>query len=248
VLLDLSAPIGNWEPPAGTTTACIFAAVARLADCHGDPAGSERINVTNTVQLVDRMVAKGIYVLFLSTNQVFDGQEPWMPAQSRHSPVSEYGRQKARTEAALQAMINAGAPVAILRFAKVVTPGMTLLRQWQAALAAGQGVRAFHDMVMAPVPVRLVSKAIAAILSETPPGIWQLSGPSDISYAQIALHIARSVGAARSLVEPVAAASAGMPVGSTPRHTTLDSHDLCERFAIAVPRPWPVIDALLRYS
>src|SRR5260221_14289600 len=44
VFLDLAAPLGDWQPPTETTTACIFAAVARLADCHRDPAGSALVN------------------------------------------------------------------------------------------------------------------------------------------------------------------------------------------------------------
>jgi dTDP-4-dehydrorhamnose reductase len=245
VFLDLAAPFGDWQPPTETTTACIFAAVARLADCHRDPAGSALINVTRTLALVERLVSHGIYVLFLSTNQVFDGREPWVSAQTPHSPTSEYGHQKARTEAALQAMMNAGAPVAILRLAKVVSPGMALLRQWKAALAAGRKVQAFYDMVMAPVPAAIVAAAIAALLSERSPGIWQLSGPNDISYTQIAVHIARRVAAPRHLVDPVAASSAGLPVGTTPRHTTLDRGGLHNRFGIAVPEPWSVIDDAL---
>ena len=245
VFLDLAAPLGDWQPPTETTTACIFAAVARLADCHRDPAGSALVNVTHTLALVERLVSRGIHVLFLSTNQVFDGREPWVSAQTPHSPTSEYGHQKARTESALQAMMNAGAPVAILRLAKIVPPGLALLRQWEATLAAGRKVQAFYDMVMAPVPAAIVAAAIAALLSERGPGIWQLSGPNDISYTQIAAHIARRIAAPRHFVEPVAASSAGMPVGTTPRHTTLDSSRLCDRFGIAVPEPWSVIDEVL---
>jgi len=47
------------------------------------------------------------------------------------------------------------------------------------------------------------------------------------------------------LVRPVTAASAGMPEGSTPRHTTLDSGALQRRFGIAAPEPWPTIEAVL---
>ena len=83
-------------------SACVCAAVARLAACAADPEGTAHINVTQTLALVDKLLARGIYVLFLSTNQVFDGSVPQMPAGAPYSPVSEYGRQKARTETALR--------------------------------------------------------------------------------------------------------------------------------------------------
>jgi hypothetical protein len=42
-------------------------------------------------------------------------------------------------------------------------------------------------------------------------------------------------------------ASAGMPEGSTPRHTTLDCRALRARFDIAAREPWPTIDRVLAF-
>jgi dTDP-4-dehydrorhamnose reductase len=245
IFLDLTPPLAAWQPPAETRAACIFAAVGHLVDCQRDPVGSALINVTRTVELVERLVARDIYVLFLSTNQVFDGSRPQVPAATPLAPVSEYGRQKACTETRLQAMMAAGAPVGILRLAKIVAPGMALLRQWQGALAAGQPVHAFRDMVMAPTPVGVAAAAITALLAERCSGIWQLTGPRDISYAEIAAYIGRRLNADPALIQPVAAASAGMPKGSTPRHTTLDSSALRARFGIGAPTPWSTIEGVL---
>jgi dTDP-4-dehydrorhamnose reductase len=246
VFLDLAPPLAEWQPPAETRAACIFAAVGHLVDCQRDPVGSALINVTRTVELIERLVARKVYVLFLSTNQVFDGSRPQVPVATPLGPVSEYGRQKARTETRLQAMTAAGAPVGILRLAKIVAPGMALLRQWQEALAAGRPVHAFHDMVMAPTPIGVAAAAITALLAERCSGIWQLTGPRDISYAEVATYIARHLDADRALVRPVAAA--GMPEGSTPRNTTLDSSALRARFGIATPAPWPTIEGVLSPS
>jgi len=248
IFLDLAVPLGDWQPPSEIAAVGIFAAVGHLVDCHRDPVGSALVNVTRTIELVERLANGGIYVLFLSTDKVFDGSRKLMPATAPLCPASEYGRQKARTETRLQAMIGAGAPIGILRLAKIVSPGMGLLLQWQAALAAGTPINAFHDMMMAPTPVTDAAAAIATLLGERAAGVWQLSGACDISYAEIAAHIARFVRADPGLVQPVAAASAGMPSGSTPRHTTLDSTALRQRFAIAAREPWPVIDAIFDAS
>src|ERR1700720_973940 len=70
--LDLSGPLALWEPPKGTVTACVCAAVARLQTCANDPEASARINVIQSLRLIEKLLASGIYVLFLSTNQVFD--------------------------------------------------------------------------------------------------------------------------------------------------------------------------------
>ena len=92
-------------------------------------------------------------MLFLSTDKVFDGTRPQVPADAAPCPVSEYGRQKAAAEAALVERMRQSAPAAILRLAKIVSPGMDLLRQWIANLGAGKPIRAFDDMMMALGPL-----------------------------------------------------------------------------------------------
>jgi dTDP-4-dehydrorhamnose reductase len=243
--LDLSQPVDDWPIPDGIGAACFCAAIARLADCAGDPEGSARVNVTGTVALADRLLARDTPVLFLSTDKVFDGTRPHVPAVTPPCPVSEYGRQKAAAEAALGERVREGAPAAILRLAKVVSPGMELLRQWIDSLRAGKPIRAFDDMMMAPTPVALVAEAIERLLAETTAGIFQLTGPCDIAYSEVASHLARRIDADPALVEAVSAYSAGLPEGSTAANTTLDSSALRDRFGIAVPDAPDVIDRLI---
>ncbi len=214
--LDLSRPVGDWPIPDGVSAVCFCAAIARLNDCANNPEASALINVTGTIGL-----------------------------ETPPCPVSEYGRQKAAAEVALGERMRAGAPVTVLRLAKIVSPGMELLRQWIVSLAGGKSIRAFDDMMMAPTPVAVAAAAIERLLAEPNPGIFQLSGPRDVAYSGVALRLAHSLGADPALVDPVSAYSAGLPPGSTAQHTTLDSSALRERFGIAVPDAWAVIDELL---
>jgi dTDP-4-dehydrorhamnose reductase len=243
--LDLAQAVDDWPIPANVSAACLCAAIARLADCARDPAGSTRVNVTGTVVLANRLSARGIPLLFLSTDKVFDGARPLVPADARPCPVSEYGRQKAAAEIALLRPLPGDAPVAVLRLAKIVSPGMDLLRQWIVNLGSGKPVRGFDDMMIAPTPIALVAVAIECLLTEPASGIFQLTGPRDVAYSDIADRLAHRLGADPSLVERVSAYSAGLPPGSTARNTTLDSGGLRERFGISVPDAWAVIDALI---
>jgi dTDP-4-dehydrorhamnose reductase len=243
--LDLSGSLDDWEPPPNMHAACVCAAIARLAACHADPTGSAHINVTQTLALIERLTALGIYVLFLSTNQVFDGETPHVPAHAPISPVSEYGRQKARTETVLRDHMARGAPVAILRLAKVVAPGMGLFRGWIEALSLEKPIRAFHDMTLAPTPIDIAVAAISNLMSDQVRGIFQLTGPYDVSYVEIGCYLAQRLGVNRALVQSVSARSIGLPAGTAPRHTTLDSKYLRNRYALASPDPWTVIDSVI---
>jgi dTDP-4-dehydrorhamnose reductase len=242
LMLDLSASLDDWQPPAGVHAACIFAAVARLGACQSDPAGSAHINVVQTTALIERLLAAGIYVLHLSTNQVFDGLTPHVRPETPTSPVSEYGRQKARCEAALLEFLKHGAPVAILRLAKVLTSDTPLLREWSAALAQDRPIHPFHDMTLAPTPIDLVARAIAALLQDRATGLFQLTGPRDVSYSDLAFALAARTGADQALVQPTSAAGANLPLGSTPPYTTLDSTRLAERYGISAPDAFEALD------
>jgi dTDP-4-dehydrorhamnose reductase len=243
--LDFAAPLDDWEPPAGTTAACFFAAIARIAACDADPQGSARVNVTQTIALADKLMARGISVLFLSTNQVFDGTVPNVPPDAPHSPVTEYGRQKARTETMLRARMEQGKPAAILRLAKIVSPDMPLLRGWIDMLAAGKSIRAFRDMTMAPAETVMVAEAIAALMKDGPAGTFQLTGPRDVSYADIGRYIAAQLGADPALVIEGSTADAGLPPGTSRMHTTLDSSALRDTYGIAAPDMIEIIDGVI---
>jgi dTDP-4-dehydrorhamnose reductase len=242
LMLDLSAPLDGWQPPEGVRAACIFAAVARLGACQSDPAGSAYVNVTQSITLVERLLDAGIYVLHLSTNQVFDGRTPHVRPQAPTCPVSEYGRQKALCEAALREHMRRGAPVAILRLAKVLTSDTPLLHEWSAALAQGRPIHPFHDMTLAPTPIDLVARAIAALLQDQASGLFQLTGPRDVSYSDMAFALAARMGADRGLVQPTSAAAANLPAGATPPYTSLDSTGLAERYGIIAPDAFVTLD------
>jgi dTDP-4-dehydrorhamnose reductase len=242
--LDFGRPIEKFAVPEGITAACICVAVARLAACAADPAGSARVNVEQTLALVDLLTARNVYTLFLSTNQVFNGNEPHVPAEAPTSPVSEYGRQKAVTEDALRARMANGAPIGILRLAKVVSPGMALVEAWRQELTAGRSIRAFSDMTMAPVPVDIVAASIAHLMEDRLPIVAQLTGPRDVTYVDVGRFVAESIGADLGLVDPVSALENGLPPGSTPRNTTLDSSYLAGRYGLTVPDAFDVIETL----
>ena len=239
--LNFGDSIADWRPPNGTDAACIFAAIARLNICAADPIGSANINVTQTLSLIERLLADNIYVLFLSTNQVFDGTKPMMKVNAALSPVSEYGQQKAKVESQLHRYVNRGAPISVLRLTKVLSPRMPLLRGWIEKLSANAPIAAFHDMMLAPVPTSLVVQTINSLMASRITGIFQLSGERDVSYADVGRHLAERLSVDPALVVETSAADNGQPAGATPRFTSLDSTILCKRLGLKVPEVWDAI-------
>ncbi len=218
--LDLAAQPESWPELPRVRAAVICAAVARLQDCADDAEGSARINVGGTIALAERLAARGVYTLFLSSDKVFDGLVPQRRRDDAPCPRTEYGRQKAAAERAILGLGRAGA---VLRLAKVLSPELTLLQDWRRALGAGRPIEAFHDMWLAPVRDDVVARLAARLVAERRPGIFQASGDQDIAYLELALSLARALGVDRGLVRARAADPALVPPEARPRHSTLDS-------------------------
>ena len=128
--------------------------------------------------------------------------------------------------------------------AAAVTAFEQHLNGWINALTARQPIRAFHDMTMAPVPTELVTAGITALLHDRARGIFQLTGSRDATYADVGRFIAHRVGADPTLVTTISASDAGLPEGATPRHTTLDSSALRDRYGLSTPDTWDVIEGV----
>ncbi len=121
---------------------------------------------------------------------------------------------------------------------------MALLDGWIADLSAGKTIGAFSDMTLAPTPTDLVCAAIIALLQDRLPGIFQFTGPRDVSYAEVGRFLATYCNADPLLVKETSARSAGLPEGSTPANTTLDSTALRERYGLTAPDVWQVLSQL----
>src|SRR4029077_13292605 len=99
--LDLSQPPESWPALPECRAAVFCAAMTNLEQCRRDPAESRRINVVQTLHLARRLAEQNCFVVFISTNLVFDGAKPFRRQDDPTCPRTEYGRQKAEVEAAL---------------------------------------------------------------------------------------------------------------------------------------------------
>jgi len=232
LFLDLAQPPNQFSPPfSGAGIAILCAAITSQAQCEREPMATQRVNVDHTVALAERLVQVGMFVIFLSSNAVFDGEKPLVPADSPACPVTEYGRQKARTEARLLEM---GEQVAIVRLTKVLAPDTALLKDWAANLGAGRAVHPFSDAVMAPISAAFTVDLVRRVATIRQAGVVQVSASQDISYEMAALHLAHLLSAPSALVKPASYRDAG--IANMPRHTTLEPSSL-RKLGLTQPHP-----------
>ncbi len=229
--LDLATNPKSWPALPPCDVAYLCAATTKLDACENDPAATARINVERTVELARRLHAQGSFVVFLSTNHVFDGSKPFRRFDEVPCPINRYGAQKAEAEKAILALGHS----AVLRLTKIIPTPFPLFAQWREKLLAGEPVRAFTDMAIAPVPLALTVEALLAVGEAKQSGIWQLSGPRDANYYELALGLARKLGFNEALVVASTAREAGIPASFVPQYSTYENR---------LPVPITVPDAL----
>jgi dTDP-4-dehydrorhamnose reductase len=230
--LDLRRDPSGWRPPGPVSLALLCAGVTSLRVCEDDPEGTGLVNVKHLGALASALEAQGAFLVFLSSNLVFDGSVPRRAPGDPVCPATEYGRQKAAAEGPVLA--SGGA---VVRLTKVLGPGDAVLSSWMASLRKGEPIEPFRDKVMAPVELGLVADALVRIAASRLAGITQVSARRDLSYVKVAELLCRELGADRSLVRPRDSAAAGLPAAFSPAHTTLCTGRLALELGLDAPDP-----------
>jgi dTDP-4-dehydrorhamnose reductase len=239
--LDLAtAAVRRRPPPVPLSAAILCAGVTSVDLCRAEPERTARINVHGMIALARALADQGVFVVFPSSNMVFDGARPHRREEEPTCPRTEYGRQKVRVEEALATLAPS---TAVVRFTKILGSEMPLIRGWIDALRAGREIYPFFDMVMAPVTHAFATEALAKIVEERQSGVFHVSARQDVSYAEVARRLARRLEVSPRLVVPVSSQTRGLTAEVVPAHTTLDATRLRTVLGMESPDAWDVIDA-----
>lgn len=240
IVLDLASDPHTWPDWPRADAAYLCAAVTSQQACQNDPQGTALINVHHTLELAERLMNQGTFVVFVSTNLVYDGSVPFTSQDLPVTPQTEYGRQKAAVERELPAR---GEYAAVVRLGKVLPSGYPLFATWKQQLLAGQAIHPFADACISPLPIGFVGELLLRVGGERRPGLIQATGNRDVSYAEIAARLAARIGADPELVQPQRVADRHPELLPLPRHATLATSAELSRWGLTIPDVWATIDA-----
>lgn len=205
--VDLSK--GDFRDALDFSASVVFfcAAMTNIQTCENAPDETRKVNVSQTLALIKELVRRDAFVVWLSSSTVFDGQRSGMTEDSPNSPITNYGRQKAETEQTILGSPQLAARVAIVRLSKVVSPTQGIAAEFMRLLQSGELVEAFSDLYLSPVSLAYVCRGLQKIAQARVPGVFHLSGETELSYSQFARLLADRAGAAGDLVRPVVSVS-----------------------------------------
>lgn len=195
--LDLKENLKKWKLPK-CNTIVICAAIARMQDCYLNHASSERVNIKAANFLAEYFVSRKTHIIFLSTNQVFDGIKSRHKTNSQKSPKSIYGSQKTKAENNL--ISRCCGSLSLIRLTKVLSISMNLIDSWSSDLYQDKTISAFDDMYLSPVSLGDTAESIIYCIKNKRFGLFQLSGQNDINYFDFAKKISTFLNKNKNLI------------------------------------------------
>jgi dTDP-4-dehydrorhamnose reductase len=161
----------------------ICAAVTNILQCEKSPKESKKINVDNTIKLIDYVTENDSFVVFLSSNAVFDGAKSFYKHTDITSPKTLYGQYKKIVEDYIENNTN---NACILRLTKVISKNTPFIKHWEQQLSKGIDIYAFNNKFLSAVSIESVISAIHILINSKKNGIFHLGGKEEISYFNFA--------------------------------------------------------------
>ncbi len=158
----------------------ICAAMTNIAECEENPNLCKRINLINTIRLIDNAVANDNFVIFLSSNTVFDGTQSFYKHTDETNPISEYGKCKKAVEDHITN--NTNKKGCVIRFTKVISKKTPFIKRWESESEKGLFIKAYSNKLISAISIGSAVSAIKLLINTKKSGIFQLGGSEEVSY------------------------------------------------------------------
>lgn len=213
---DIKTCFENYRP----THVIHTAALTDVDRCEREPEMCKMINETATELLVQAASRVEAHFMFISTDFVFDGEKGNYQEEDVLSPLSEYGRSKARGENFVQ--LNSTHGWSIVRTIIVYGVGHALSRSnvivWaKGALERGDAIQIIDDQFRAPSYADDLAAGCIGIIEHKEEGIFHIAGPETLSIYQIVERIAQHYGYSMEHVKRISSATLNQPAKRPPK-------------------------------
>lgn len=232
-LSEVIDAIGSSDAEA-VINAAAYTAVDKAED---EPARALAVNGEAVAAMAWEAKARGIPLVHISTDYVFDGsgRQPWTPSDPT-APLGAYGSSKLAGETVIRA---AGGLHAILRTSWVFSAhGANFVKTMLRLSEARDRLTVVADQIGGPTPAAAIADAclaVAAALAADPgkSGTYHFAGAPDVSWADFAREIFRQAG--RDVTVEDIPASAWPTPARRPANSRLDCTATEATFGIARP-------------
>jgi dTDP-4-dehydrorhamnose reductase len=210
------------------------AAMADIDACEKQPEQAAQINAYVPGELAQACCKRGIRLVHLSTDAVFDGSRGGYLETDTPNPLSVYAQTKLRGE---QLVLDAFPDAVVARvnfYGWSLTGKRSLPEFFYNNLSSGNTVMGFTDVEFCPLFVDHLADLLMRLLDGAFSGIFHVVSPVSLSKYEFGCRIADIFGLNTRLIQPVSVMDGRLTARRSPK-LTLNTDKLKEALQIPLP-------------
>jgi dTDP-4-dehydrorhamnose reductase len=207
--------IGNFKPDVIIHTA----AMTQVDQCESEREACMRLNVEALENIIEVSNQFNAFLIHLSTDFIFDGENGPYIEEDIPKPISFYGESKLLAEKLIQQKSKQWAIVrTILVYGVVRDMSRSNIVLWvKQNLEQGKNIRVVDDQWRTPTLAEDLALGCLLVAEQKAEGIWNISGPDMLCPFDMALQTADFFGLDKSLIERVNSSIFSQPAKRPPK-------------------------------
>ncbi len=192
------------------------AALANLDACEADPVLAQRLNAELPGQIARMSARRGIKLIHVSTDAVFDGIRGGYREEDAANPIGVYSRTKLEGE---QAVCQADPGAIISRvnlFGWSLSGKRSLAEFFFNNLSAGKQVNGFTDVFFCPLLVNDLAHIFLRMVELDLQGLYHTVSSTCLSKYEFGCQLARVFGLDETLIQPCSWREGGLKAARSP--------------------------------
>jgi len=218
------------------------AALTDVDECEMNPGLAQTLNVELPRRLAEIAEDQQIRFVHISTDQLFDGTDPWLDESDIPKPLNNYGLTKWKAE---QVVSKAHSSPLIIRtnFFGWGTSEHSSFSDWILSGLQGQKeLTMFTDVYFTPILINQMIDFILELLKTSSSGIFHLAGSERLSKYDFGLQVAKAFDYPTDQIRPVSVDEFDFKA-KRPKDMSLN----CHKSEIALETTMPSVQAGLRH-
>ncbi len=210
------------------------AALANLEACEADPARARAVNADLPARLAEACARRGVALVHVSTDAVFDGVRGGYTEADLPHPLSVYAQTKLEGEQRVAALYPAAIIARVNFYGWSLNGERSLAEVFFNNLSAGRAMPGFTDVVFCPLLVNHLARLLVEMAASRLEGLYHVVSGECLSKYDFGVALARQFGLDADLIHPVPVAEGGLRAQRSP-----DLRLSSARLARALGRPLP---------
>jgi dTDP-4-dehydrorhamnose reductase len=180
------------------------AAIGDIDFCENHPETARGVNVGITESVADYCGRSRARLIYLSTDNVFDGTQGNYVEEDRPAPINEYARTKAASETIVSAAVADAvvARVALVMGFGLLGGGNSFLERTVPMFREGRTIYVPPEEVRTPIDVVTLGRALLELAASDFRGVMHLAGSEALDRVSLTRRLAERLGFSPDTVVP----------------------------------------------